>query len=499
MCLLLVSLATGLRIASVSHPEILAISPILPQGEMHSIHFITGLILLFVFSFFCLINFQFKSKLRLSLYHRIIKYLGYCLFILSLVTGILKFYDLFFHSVINSVHLYSAYGFLLYLFLHALIFIIQLGIKSLTYIFKVEPGSGKTVAVSIVTFSFIAITGFTISQKQSHSLVISKQTIDTIVQIDGKAEENIWQELAPLKLKGIGGANFDNGITDMSVRAFNNGIEVYFLIEWTDPTQSLKHLPLLKTQTGWKVMQNGFDRFDEQSFYEDKLAVLLSDSCAYGASGTSHLGPKPLKDKPASWHGKGYHYAHSKQLHDLWHWKAVRTNGMYLADDNYIGKPDWVRPGSRRYTAGYMQDGKESGAYVMNWKWYKSERVEPKRIPIGSAQLDLLNQIKLPEFNWTLPWFGVTKYNPPDDQLPVGTELPSVLYRSNQMEGDRADVRAFGTWSDGQWTLELVRKMQTNSQLDLVLKDGVCMWFAAFDSSQIAHTRHALPIKVSLE
>ena len=415
------------------------------------------------------------------------------------MTGLLKFCDLVFHNVINLVHLYSAYGFVFYLVLHALIFIIQLGFKSLSYIFTVEPGNWKTAAISLVSFSFIAITGASISQKQSHSLVISKQPLESFIQIDGNAAEAIWQTLAPLNLTGVGGANFNEGITNMQVRAFNNGIEAYFLIEWTDPTQSLKHLPLLKTQSGWKVVQDGFDKFDEQSFYEDKLAVLLSDNCNYGASATAHLGPKPLKDKPANWHGKGYHYSGSKQLHDLWHWKAVRTNGMYLADDNYIGTPDRTRPGSRRYTAGYMQDGKESGAYVMNWKWYRPDLIEPKRIPVGAAQSNLLNKIKLPEFNWTLPWFGVTRYNQSDDELPVGTQLPSVLYRSNQMEGDRADVRAFGTWAEGKWTLELVRKIQTNSKLDVALKDGVCMWFAAFDSSQIAHSRHALPVKVRME
>lgn len=40
-----------------------------------------------------------------------------------------------------------------------------------------------------------------------------------------------------------------------------------------------------------------------------------------------------------------------------------------------------VDPAKRRYTAGYMTDGKESGAYVMNWQWYSPNGVTPKRLP----------------------------------------------------------------------------------------------------------------------
>jgi hypothetical protein len=74
--------------------------------------------------------------------------------------------------------------------------------------------------------------------------------------------------------------------------------------------------------------------------------------------------------------------------------------------------------------------------------------------------------------------------------------LPSVLYRSNRFEGDRADVRARGEWLDGFWTLEMVRKREIRSPNDVPLVQGTCMWVSAFDASQIAHTRHDRPVQL---
>ena len=77
--------------------------------------------------------------------------------------------------------------------------------------------------------------------------------------------------------------------------------------------------------------------------------------------------------------------------------------------------------------------------------------------------------------------------------------MTSVMYTSNRFEGDRADVRARAQWSDNVWSLELVRKINTQSPKDIPLHDGVCLWIAAFDHAQIEHTRHVRPVKLVLE
>jgi hypothetical protein len=129
----------------------------------------------------------------------------------------------------------------------------------------------------------------------------------------------------------------------------------------------------------------------------------------------------------------------------------------------------------------------------MNWQWYQRDSISPKRLPVVPTFLTANNQAYKPNI---LPWFESKPYNINDDNYADGTQLPSVLYRSNRFEGDRADIRAKGTWDKGVWTLELARKRNTGSKHDVVLENDVCIWASAFDRSQIAHTRHERPIQL---
>nr|WP_256489509.1 ethylbenzene dehydrogenase-related protein [Pleionea sp. CnH1-48] len=349
----------------------------------------------------------------------------------------------------------------------------------------------------VATLTLGLLLNFALSTQKTIPLTVHKVDIKELINIDGQANESIWQSIEPVSVWTYGGANFVDGSTQVQIKTIENGVEAFFHIEWQDPTKSLKHLPLKKTADGWQIQQSGFYQFDETEFYEDKLAVMLSDSCDAGGSATAHLGPKPLSDKPANWHGKGYHYSYSTKQTDIWHWKAVRTNDMILADDNFFGKPQTARPGDRRYTAGYTPDGKESGAYVMNWKWYNKDIITPKRLPKSAQQLASFQQSdNASALNWIIPWFGYEPYQKAKDNYPIGTIMPSVMYRSNRFEGDRADVRAFAQWNNGKWSLELSRKLDTGSNNDVKLQSGVCLWIAAFDHAQIAHTRHSRALQL---
>jgi hypothetical protein len=107
---------------------------------------------------------------------------------------------------------------------------------------------------------------------------------------------------------------------------------------------------------------------------------MISSTCGFGADGTAYLGRKPIKGKPENWHGKGYHASMDNKICDLSHWKAVRTNDMFQADDNFFGAPSNARFGQPRYTARYLPDGKDSGGYKMNWKWYSPKAITQSRV-----------------------------------------------------------------------------------------------------------------------
>lgn len=512
MAIVLINLLTGMRIATLDRPYLLWFSAILPQGGVHGVHLWTGFSLLGLAVIYAAYQWVFRKEPThrrynspINIYHSVVKWVGYLALSGLLLTGLSLYLNTWPVAFIKDVHFACAITLLVYIPLHAGVYFVQYGIGALKIISTISAKDLRENTLLMVFGCFILAAIYATAIKQDHeSLHMIKIAPDTLIDIDGNANEPDWQHAKDVVVHGFGGANFQDGRTDISIKALHNNTEAFFYIRWEDSTKSMAYLPLVKTPNGWQVQQQGFHHFDEKKYYEDKFAMMVSNNCDFAASGTAHMGPKPLADKPANWHGKGYHYTEDNSVVDLWQWKAVRTNDMYLADDNFIGAPDIERPGSRRYTGGYQQDGKDSGAYVMNWKWYKKEFITPKRLPKDPAELAPYQPNAYPdkntELSWVIPWFAYEPYSEEKDKLiPVGTLMPSVMYNSNQFEGDRADVRARGQWQDGYWSLELVRKLTTGSEKDVALQNGVCLWVAAFDHAQIAHTRHARPLKLLME
>lgn len=506
MLAVVLSLLSGLRIATLDSPALLRYSALLPQGDVHSLHLIGGtmlLALLVAYVVYCWVfpagSKKTKSKPKSYWYHYVVIHLGYFALLGLIVTGLSVYFNWF-----NATdwHFYLALVLLVYLPLHAFVYFVQYGIKAIRLITVPELSKLKVNLAIVSVTAILAVVFNQYFERYSYQGVPVKAIdLSQGIRLDGVADEPQWQGVPEVVVDTYGGANFVDGRTTVRVKALENGVEAYFHMVWDDPEKSLKHLPLIKTSDGWQVQESGFYKFDETKYYEDKFAVIVSDNCQFGAADTAHLGPRPISDKPPNFSGKGYHYSKGEQLVDLWHWKAVRTNAMVLADDNFIGPPDIERPGSRRYTAGYMPDGKEAGAYVMNWQWYNRYNVTPKRLPkepkmLAPYQNALNDGTSAAEADWVIPWFGYQPYSKKVDDLPIGTVMPSVMYRSNRFEGDRADVRAHAVWRDGQWSLELSRKLDTGSDHDVTLGDGVCLWVAAFDHAQISHTRHNRPLKL---
>jgi len=487
-----VSIATGMRIRLLTDDELLWLSPLLPQGAIHDVHFISGIIITSI----CLVYLFIKKKKankHQSKYHIWVNRFGYLVIVFAVISGWLQYFQTS-QTYIFNAHFTACLLVVCFILLHSYVYLIQFGFKIIAAIVPIDlfKNIRLTAAISSV-IALVLVLYIGLDTNKHQQMIVSTIDYQDFIDIDGKDQETFWQKAKAVKVFTSGGANFINGSTEVTIKSAANPQEIYFLFQWQDPTQSLLHMPIVKDNGQWTIKQDGFYQFDEQTFYEDKFAVLVSKTCDFGADGTAKLGPKPIKGKPQNFHKKGYHVSPDHTVRDLWHWKAVRTNKMILMDDNYIGKAKTARTGERRYTAGYAPDGKESGAYVMNWQWYQRDSIKPKRLPIEPSFITKNTHISKASI---LPWFESKPYNINDDKYDDGTLLPSVLYRSNRFEGDRADIRAKGTWDKGVWTLELARKRNTGSKHDVVLENDVCIWASAFDRSQIAHTRHERPIQL---
>lgn len=411
---------TGLRIGVLTYDSLAVLSYLLPQGEVISIHiysglFFTGLVLLTLCCHF--FDKTAKAEKKFSGYHRKLILLGYLAIIFVITTGLMQLFSLHQFNT-QTLHLCAALAIMVFFLLHGIGLIVE-------FVWPII----RRIASELATLHAWALMSFVVvlasvglfiylAASPTYQLTIVRLANSFHIKIDGKATEKEWKNAPSLTVNTFSGHNFIDGQTSVQIKAIKNNSEVFFLFQWLDSSESLQHLPLVKTHNGWRAKHDGYQVFNEKRYYADKFAVMLSNGCDLAADGSAHLGHKPLANKPANLHGKGFHYTDENKVIDLWQWKAIRTDSMKLADDNFIGVPLPALSGNKRYTAGYYADAKESGRYGLNWTWFKQEAVIPKRLPLA---------IKTSKPKQFLPWFHSEPYTVAADTFKVGTTIPSVL------------------------------------------------------------------------
>jgi hypothetical protein len=361
-----------------------------------------------------------------------------------------------------------------------------------------------------------AATAVLASNEASQSaLQISRIETAHAPKLDGDLSDPAWRSARPVAVRTHQGANFDkSGESTVEVRALHDGETAYFAFTWSDPTRSLKHLPLVRKQDGWHLLHEQYDIEDEDAYYEDKFAVLFAREGGFAGNGSVHLGQAPLEGRPAAFSGRGLHYTTDGDAVDVWHWKASRGGLLGFVDDNYFGPPAEPKPGEiegkSRYKAGYDTDP-GSAFYAHNFKQrppggYEGP-IQPLRLPKDlSATTAAMGRIDLdPDHGeddgarWWMTEAESVPYSPElDAHIPVGTVIPGVII-SGAYAGDRADVRGAARWAAGRWTLELARRLDTGSRFDVPIRSSTFMWVASFDHSQTRHTRHVRPIRLEVK
>jgi hypothetical protein len=334
--------------------------------------------------------------------------------------------------------------------------------------------------------------------------------------LDGDTSDRVWRNITPFSLMTSEGGNFDGkGETRIEIRAVHDGTWAYFLFTWEDPTRSLKHLPLVKQADGWHVLHDGYEAGDEHDYNEDKFSVLLTTSDATLAGDhTFHAGPEPVAGAPATMTGRGLHFTTAGYV-DVWQWKATSTGPTGWMDDAHFGPPldptpmqarnivpyhggFAPDPGLANYTDNFIVDADAAGSRRM---------IAPRRLPKNlAATIAAMGEIDLDPNHGESDgarWFMTAAESVPysaelDARIATGTVIPGVIV-AGEFSGDRADVLCAARWASGHWALEVARRLDTKSQYDVPIRTGVFMRVAAFDHSQIRHTRHVRPIRLEVE
>lgn len=512
----LVSLATGLRIAADQRPGLGPegawhwLTGLLPQGAVFHWHLLCAAVLTGALAGHVLLLAAGGGHRRFRLGRAsrgvpglgpavISHWAGLLLLLAALATGL----GLYLGGLpvaaatLREVHFWLALGLPGYIAVHLLAHWRLGGVGQLLAMLRVRARGLGWGLPALVTGGLLAV-AFVRLDAIVHPVLTVAQTA-TPPRLDGRGDDPAWAAASPVTLGTHRGPGQE--VIPVTLRAVHDGQRSWWLFSWPDPTRSLAHLPLVKGTDGWRVLHDGFERDDERTHYEDKLAVMLAADAPRAALTSIHLGASPLAGAPPARHGRGYHYTSGGERHDLWHWKAVRTDPLFQADDQSFGPPEPAHALAPRYTAGYRSDPKTRGGYGANWAWFRPGTVTPKRLPSSSQHrfATAAGQVPDPGPRGTvMRWGDGFPYAPSADRVPTGTAIPAIL-TSDAMEGDRGQVGARGHWADGHWTVEMSRDLDTGSPFDVAIADGTCLWVSVFDHVQTDHSYHLRPLRLRLE
>jgi hypothetical protein len=528
------SLLTGLRISADAPDAFISrvLSPILPQGEVWTVHFISSLLLAFSATAYVLYISRGGLTRRISLKKllvftlptaprlrwgaaNVVLYWGFYILLLTLVlTGVALYNG--YGGWIIALHSFCALATIGYIAAHVLVHFAYGGWQQILRIFRPSRlvPNRKTrarpllIATTVAVPAAMALGALDLSTRDI--LIVAR--VDQPPKLDGVLDDPAWKAARPVFVKTMQGVNLGGtGESTVEVRAVSDGTKIHFAFRWQDPTRSLMRLPLEKRTDGWHLIGRGADVADVNDFYEDKFAVLFSHSPDFGNGASTHMGPKPLADKPSALNRRGLHYTTDGSILDMWQWKASRGGMLGYVDDMYIGPPTEPKPeeaaGRARYQGGYWPDPGKA-FYVYN---YKSEppggfrgSSQVLRLPKNHAattaslgKFDLDPDLSNDDGSrwWMLESETVPYSEAADAAVPIGTVIPGVLIIGDYT-GDRADVRGGSAWKNGYWTLEATRDLNTGNLYDIEFlpEKPLYMWVSVFDHTQTRHTRHMRPI-----
>ena len=111
------------------------------------------------------------------------------------------------------------------------------------------------------------------------------------------ASDPVWAQAPALSVPLSGGTNFVKGESTATLKAAYHGDTVYFLVQYTDPTNSQRRGPYQKQADGsWKKLVDPANKGgDENIYYEDKWAFLwpigtVANFDKKGCAVTCHIG-----------------------------------------------------------------------------------------------------------------------------------------------------------------------------------------------------------------
>lgn len=286
----------------------------------------------------------------------------------------------------------------------------------------------------------------------------------------------VWANAKALKIELSGGRNFADGkgMTDAYLKAVYTDDMIYMLVQYADPTNSVRRGPYQKQADGsWKKLGDPANKGgDDNVYYEDKWAFLwptgeiTAQFAKEGCAVMCHEGEgKPYGNKYAPKEG---------QIVDMWHMKGSRSAPWGMVHDQYTDHTRYdakTAPNAGRKGDPGMAGGDYDGIKLVNGVPEFMNRDGKAGNAGGTYYIKRGDQVAFD-----------------DSKFKAGDEVAS--YITNPLTGDAADLKLAHAWKDGKITSVVSRKLVTGSKYDVQfdnLNSRYPFGFAAFDNAQVRH------------
>jgi Ethylbenzene dehydrogenase len=335
---------------------------------------------------------------------------------------------------------------------------------------------------ALLPVAIVAMSGFLFEASAADPVMAVK--VAKAPDLAAGAADPAWAQAKAVTVALAGGKNFKDGKTTATIKAVYTGDMLYMLVQYDDPTESVRRSPYQKQPDGsWKKVSDPDDKGgDNNKFYEDKFALIwnignsIKNFSQMGCMATCHVG------EPGKPYGNKY-TASEGELGDIWHLKSIRTGYIGQVDDQYLDHTRYDK--DKAPEAGRKSDAKMGGGYTdIKLVNGKPEFMHKSGTPVNKGGTYYLKEEdKVP--------FDDSKFQP-------GDEVASILVAP--FAGDRGDIAAAIKWDNGKWTAVISRKLVTGSKTDVQFDnlDGTYEFgLAAFDNAQVRHAVHfgALQLK----
>ena len=296
-------------------------------------------------------------------------------------------------------------------------------------------------------------------------VTLTSESVAAAPVIDGTAD-SLWSGATAVNIPVANGANM--GSTNVSVKSVYTSDSVYFLLDYADPTESLRRMPWQKQGDGtWKKLSTSTTH-QENTYYEDKVSILWDiDVTGFAQSGCAticHAGETPANS------GYGSMYTpNAGEEGDMWHWKSVRTNPVNQVDDQYLNGDRY--DATTAPEAGRHSDPKTGGGYSDN-------QTVDKTMPLYTS----------PDQPAPPYWILDSEKQDFADTYQTNDEIAAIIAKA--FTGDRGDIQGKGMYASGHWILEIGRPLTTAGEHDIQfddLNDTYPFGVAVFDNAAVEH------------